>query len=266
MEDYVALVKYEGNLEEALKKGIDLVGGFGNIESPIIIKPNICADYDRTGYAVTNVNVVESLIKIVLRENRAVPVKIVESNSESKWADEAFEIFGYTRLEKKMKESGFDVSLINLSKSPTTLLKLDGLYFKDLELPEILVRPNYFISLAVAKTHELASITGAMKNLFGLIPRKDHHIYHPHIHEVIVDLNRVVKPDLCIVDARVALKGWMGPKKRKLDTFIVGKNPASVDAAMAKIMELEPKRIQHLAEAEKIGLGSLNPKIVGIKT
>ena len=265
MGDSVALVKHKGDLEETLEKAIDIIGGFGQLRSPVIIKPNICADYDRTGFAVTDVNVVELLIRLILKEDRELSVKIVESDSGSKWADEAFEIFGYQSLEEKMKNLGFDISLINLSHSPTSLIKLDGLYFKELELPRIILGSKYFISLAVAKTHGLSFITGALKNLFGLVPRKDHHIYHPSIHEVIVDLTKVIKPDLCIIDARVGLETWMGPTKRRLDTFIVGKNPVSVDSTMARAMGFEPRKIQHLVEAEKIGLGSLNPEVRGIE-
>lgn len=265
MGDSVALVKHEGDLRETLKKAIDLVGGFGSLRSPIVIKPNICADYDRTGFAVTDVNVVELLIGLILKKDMELSVEIVESDSGSKWADEAFEIFGYKSLEENMKRLGFDVSLTNLSHSPTNVVKLDGLHFKELELPRIILGSKYFVSLAVAKTHGLAFITGALKNLFGLIPRKDQYIYHPYIHEVIVDLNKVVKPDLSIIDARVGLEGWMGPTKRRLDILIVGKNPVSVDATMARAMGFEPEKIRHLVEAEKIGLGSLNPEVRGIE-
>jgi len=265
MGDSVALVKHEGDLKETLKKAVDLVGGFGSLRSPIVIKPNICADYDRTGFAVTDVNVVELLVGLILTEDRELSVEIVESDSGSKWADEAFEIFGYKSLEENMKRLGFDVSLTNLSHSPTNVVKLDGLHFKELRLPRIVLGSKYFVSLAVAKTHGLAFITGALKNLFGLIPRKDQHVYHPYIHEVIVDLTRVVKPDLCIIDARVGLEGWMGPTKRSLDIFIVGKNPVSVDATMARAMGFEPGKIRHLVEAEKVGLGSLDPEVRGIE-
>ena len=265
MGDSVALVKHEGDLKETLKKAVDLVGVFGSLRSPIVIKPNICADYDRTGFAVTDVNVVELLVGLILTEDKELSVEIVESDSGSKWADEAFEIFGYKSLEENMKRLGFDVSLTNLSHSPTNVVKLDGLHFKELRLPRIVLGSKYFVSLAVAKTHGLAFITGALKNLFGLIPRKDQHVYHPYIHEVIVDLTRVVKPDLCIIDARVGLEGWMGPTKRSLDIFIVGKNPVSVDATMARAMGFEPGKIRHLVEAEKVGLGSLDPEVRGIE-
>ncbi|NIW13826.1 MAG: DUF362 domain-containing protein, partial [Candidatus Thorarchaeota archaeon] len=119
-------------------------------------------------------------------------IKIVESDSESKFADEAFQIFGYRRLEEKFRNLGFDVSLVNLSRSPTVSAKLDGLYFKNPELPNVITGVKYFVSVAVAKTHYLTFVTGTMKNLFGLLPRKDQSFYHTNINEVIVDLNRLV--------------------------------------------------------------------------
>ncbi len=66
---------------------------------------------------------------------------------------------------------------------------------------------NYFSSVAVAKTHGLTNITGVIKNLFGLLPRKNKSFYHPHINDVIIDLNRFVKLGLCIVDAIVGMEG-----------------------------------------------------------
>lgn len=261
--DSVALVKYEGDVWKTLREGIELLGGFGVLKSPVIMKPNICAGVDKTGFAVTDVNVVEALVNLVVEEDRNLSIKIVESDSESKFADEAFEKFGYKSLEETLRNSGFDVSLVNLSRSPTISVKLDGLYFKNPELPNVITEPRYFISIAVAKTHPLTLVTGTLKNLFGLLPRKDQSFYHAKINEVIVDLNRLVRPDLSIVDARVGLEGWEGPKTRRLNTFILGKKPACVDAAMARVMGFKPGNVRHLVEAEKYGLGTLNPKILG---
>jgi uncharacterized protein (DUF362 family) len=263
MVDSVALVKYEGDIGKALEEGIELLGGFGTLKSPFIIKPNICTGVDKTGFAVTNVGVVEALVDLVLEEDRNLSIKIVESDSESKFADAAFEKFGYTSLEQKLRIAGFDVSAVNLSRSLTVPVKLDGLYFKDPELPTVITGSKYFVSMAVAKTHYLTFVTGTLKNLFGLLPRKDQSFYHAYINDVIVDLNRLVRPDLCIVDARVGLEGWEGPKRRRLDTFIIGRKPVSVDATMARIMGFNPEKIRHLVKAEKCGLGTVNPEVLG---
>ncbi len=263
MLDSVALVKHEGDVRKTLEEGIRLLDGFGVLRSPFIIKPNICASVVKTRFAVTDVDVVEALLDLVLEEDRSLSIKIVESDSESKLADEAFDKFGYRSLEKKMRKLGFDVSLTNLSHSPTTPVKLNGLYFKDPKLPKLITGPKYFVSLAVAKTHYLTFITGTLKNLFGLLPRKDQSFYHAHISEVIADLNRLVKPDLSIIDARVGLESWEGPGARRLSMFILGKKPVCVDATMARIMGFKPEKIRHLVEAGKHGPDCLDPKILG---
>lgn len=261
--DSVALIKSDDAVSNALERGIDLLGGFRVLKSPFVIKPNICTITDKTGFATTDVKIVEALIDLVCPEDRNLSIRIVESDSESKFADEAFRKFGYTNLVKKYTELDLDVSLENLSHLPINSMKLDGLYFKNLEIPRLVVGSKYFVSVAVAKTHGLTFISGALKNLFGLLPRKDQSFYHRHINEVIVDLNRLVEPDLCIVDARVGLEGWEGPKTRRLDLIVLGRKPVSVDATVARIMGFNPDKIRHLVEAEKYGLGSLHPEVLG---
>ena len=263
MLDSVALVKYEEEIEKTLEEGIKLINGFDNLKSPVIIKPNICTQEDKTGFAVVKVKVVEDLIRLILKENKDLSIKIVESDSMSKYADQAFDKFGYRELETKLKKSGFDVSLINLSHASLIRIEFEGKYFKKPELPDILVKDKFFISLALAKTHYLTGITGTIKNLFGLLPRKDQSFYHPNINDVIVDLGRIIQPNLCIVDARVGLEGWAGPKSHEINRFIIGKQPASTDVVMAKVMGLKPEKIQHVVEATEYNLGTLNPNVVG---
>jgi uncharacterized protein (DUF362 family) len=259
----VALVKFAGNIEKALEAGLELIGGFGALRSPVLIKPNICTIADTTGHACTDVRVVESLIRLIFSWDSRVSIKIVESDSENKFVEKAFEKFGYKRLEEEMQNAGFDVSLIDLSHALTARIPFSGLYFKNPPLPEIITESPYVISLAIAKGHNLTSVTGTLKNLFGLLPRKNKASYHSRIDEIIVDLNQLVQPDLCIVDARVGLDGWNGPKVRRLDTFIVGKKPASVDATMARAMGFEPESIRHVVKASAHDLGTLTPAIRG---
>jgi uncharacterized protein (DUF362 family) len=263
--DIVGLVKYDKDIVRAIQEGLKLLGGFGNLKSPIIIKPNICTISDDTGYSVTRIDVVEELVKLVYNENEKVVIRIVESDSQSKYVNDAFEKFGYKKLRDKMQENGFDFELVDLSKSPLKLVKFAGLYFNNPELPDILVEPHYFISLAVAKTHYLANITGTLKNQFGVLPRKDQAFYHSNLVNVIVDLNQIIQPDLCIVDARYGVQGWNGPKTKQLNAYIFGKSPVAVDATMARIMGFEPERISHIVKSSENGLGTLNPEIKGHK-
>lgn len=261
--DSVALVKYKQDIGEALEQGLELIGGFGELRSPVLVKPNICTISDNTGYSVTRIEVVEALVDLVLNENGNLSIKVVESDSQSKTTGDAFEKFGYTRLASKMQNAGFDVSLVNLSESQLEPTAFDGDYFKDPDLPDLIAGQGYFISVAAAKTHYLTFITGVLKNLFGVLPRKGQSYYHSRIDDVIVDLARLIRPDLSIVDARVGIEGWNGPTTRRLDAFILGHGPVSVDATLARIMGFEPEEIRHLVKSAKYDLGTLGPNVRG---
>ena len=259
----VALVKYKQDVRSTLEDGLSHLGGFGDLKSPVLIKPNICTIKDDTGYSVTRVETVRALIELLLKTDEKLSIKIIESDSGSKNAEESFQKFGYTQLSDDMQNSGFDVSTMDLSKAPLRELQFNGDYFENPELPEIILRAGYFISVAVPKTHYLSFITGVLKNLFGVLPRKDQAFYHSEINEVIVDLARIIRPNLNIVDARVGVEGWNGPETRKLDAFIVGRGAVSVDSTMARIMGFEPEQVRHVVESCDYNLGTTTPTVLG---
>ena len=261
--DTVAFLKCRESFRETLWEAINLIGGLDELGSPLILKPNICTGNDHTGCANVKVEVIEALVDHILREDKGIEIRIVESDSMSKYADKAFEKYGYRAYVDRLSSQGVNISLNNLSSSPLTQFHYDGHYFKNPELPAILADAGAFASVALAKTHSLTMITGALKNLFGLLPRKDQSFYHPKIHEVILDLNRMFRSSLCLIDGRVGLEGVISGNPRSLGCIILGRNPVSVDATMARAMGFDPEKIRHIVEAERHGLGSLHPKVVG---
>jgi len=263
MTDNVALVRYDGFIKSSLERVLDLLGGFGSLQQKVLVKPNICTISDGTGYSVTKLDIIEAIIELLLTTDESRSIRIIETDSQSKYAMQAFEKFGYTDYVKDMVGRGFDVSISDLSQPPFHTKEIDGAYSKTYELSEILYEPSYYISVAVAKTHQNAFLTGALKNQFGLLPRKDQGFYHSRLDDVIVDLNRIIKPNLSIVDARVGVEGWNGPKTRPLNALIAGYQPVSVDATMARIMGFEPSQAKHIIDCSKHNLGNLNPTILG---
>jgi len=261
--DTVALVGCKDNFGEALGEAIELIGGLGDLGSPLILKPNICTGNDHTGCANVKVEAVEALVDHILEGDGGAEVRIVESDSMSKYADRAFERYGYRAYVERLQGLGVDISLHNLSESSMARFDYDGYYFKDPELPGPLGDAGGFVSVALAKTHSLTWVTGALKNMFGLLPRKDQGFYHPEIHEVILDLNMMFRSGLCLIDGRMGLEGVISGNPQRLGCVILGRNPVSVDATMARVMGFDPGRIRHIVEAAGHGLGSLDPVVVG---
>ena len=263
--DSVALVKYRKDIRNTLEQGLDYLGGFGELSSPVLVKPNLCTINDGTGHSVTDTEVVKAIINLLLETDPKLSIKIIESDSQSKNAGEAFVKFGYTKYCEHKQDSGFDIATVDLSRLPLSKISFDGEYFNDLELPDILTKPHYFISVAIAKTHSISYITGVLKNLFGVLPRKDMKFYHPQIHEVITDLARIIKPELNIVDARVGVEDWNGPITHNIEAFLLGRYPVSVDAVMTRIFELDPGHVSHLVKSSRYDLGQLKPIVIGEK-
>lgn len=261
--DSVALIKDRNGIRNSLEEGLKLLGGFRSLRSPVLIKPNICTMNDGTGHSVTDIAVIKGLVDLIVESDDSLSIKIIESDSQSKNAEDAFDKFGYKEYCSEMKNLGFNISTLNLSRVPIAKIDFDGQYFKNPELPDVLTKSHYFISVAVAKTHYLSYITGVLKNLFGVLPRKDMSFYHSRIHDVITDLARIIRPELNIVDARVGVEDWDGPTTHAIGAFILGKQPVSVDATMVQIMGLDPLEVRHLVHCRNHDLGNFHPAVVG---
>ena len=261
-DDRVSIVKFGEDLYQTLSHGLNLIDFQVPSDRSILIKPNLCTEIDKTGASTTNIPFIKALINVILKEDRKAAIRIIESNSGMKSVGVAFKNLGYTELVNEFQEQGFDVSLINLSEEPLTTVTQQGLYFKEISLPKILVEPKFLISVAKAKLLSLTTITCVLKNQIGCLARMRFK-YHKRLDEVIVDLNDVLRPDLGIVDAIVGQTDSEGGKIIPIGVVVLGRSPASVDSVMAQIMRFNPREIRHLTLAEEQGLGSLNPVVVG---
>ena len=72
--DSVALIKCVFDVKKCLKEAIDIIGGFRELKSPVIVKPNICTEVDVTGFGNNNVDIVDALIQLVLDEDDELSV------------------------------------------------------------------------------------------------------------------------------------------------------------------------------------------------
>jgi len=122
-------------------------------------------------------------------------------------------------------------------------------------VPEILQRTN-IVTIPVMKTHDKTTITGALKNQWGCLP-KMRHSYHPVVDDAIADINQVVRPVFAVTDGTVGLEGD-GPKSgipKVMDLVLASGDPVAIDSVQAKIMGFDPAEIPHITNCAEIGLG-----------
>lgn len=222
----------------------------------VVIKPNLCAGthYTSESAVVTQRRVLEDLIVSVSRLAPDAIIYIAESDSTGKgYAWRKFEVQGYLELAEKYP----NVQLLDLSRDRLRIIQLDGGFFEDLELSEILLDADFYINLAKMKTHNITTITGVLKNQFGILPYFDKSSLHPHLNAVLTDLMSAARPHLCIVEGAPPMEGD-GPVNgvpRDMKLILVGNDPVAVDAVAAEVMGFSPCRIAHIARAARSGLG-----------
>jgi uncharacterized protein (DUF362 family) len=222
----------------------------------VMIKPNLRAagttDYMRC--AITNPDVIKSLALWLV--DLGIDVSIGECTPSSYITERALQNSGIKSLENK------GINILNLNRAPCKKVRINGIALKNVEVPKPVLDTEFLISLPVMKTHSLTLVTLSMKNMIGATaPLQPHRIHYVGLQQAIADINRILKPDLSIIDATRAMEG-SGPVKGrevKLNTLIGGYDPVAVDSIAARVMGFDPYAIPHIAMAEKTGIGNIEP-------
>ena len=141
----------------------------------------------------------------------------------------------------------FGLKLLNLySEKMKTMQSPRGYKIKVSTLP---LACDFVISLPVLKIHGMVGLSGALKNQFGYLSKKDRFLMHCKIKDInkgIAEVNAAIKTDLFIVDAvETMIKAQEcrhGGCPAKLNTMIAGTDPVSLDLfGLQLLKKLEPK-------------------------
>jgi uncharacterized protein (DUF362 family) len=165
-------------------------------------------------------------------------------------AERAFEMNGLVDMAKTL---GFE--LINFSRSPTR--PVSSALFHGFEMPVCILDADVLISMPVLKTHRQAYFTGAMKNLWGCVPRYDRFLLHRQLHECLAEVTRILQPRLAIMDAIVGMDGH-GPtygNPRHLDLVLGSTDMVALDVTALRLVGLVPEKARYVKLAHELGLG-----------
>jgi uncharacterized protein (DUF362 family) len=260
----VAIVRGERG-KEPVFEALDLIDyetAFAGY-SRVLIKVNFITDKTWDTGATTDPVVVEAIIEKL--QSLPITVQVVESDATMTNADKAFEKTGMKAMcDRKGVEfinlrHVQDKIKINIPNSET---------LTSITVPRI-VTESAIISAAKLKTHVNTGVTLGMKNMFGLLPDKFKAKYHAKgMNKVIVDINKVLKPVLTVIDGFVAMEG-NGPidgTPVSMNLIIAGKNVVTTDAIACAIMGIDPHSIVHIRRALEEGLGNIdNVQVLGEK-
>ncbi len=246
----VAQVKFT-DYRASVAKALDLIGAAERLPRAglIVIKPNLT---NADGPPVTTPVAAAEAVARYCRAHSQAEVAIGEGCGSGVTAD-TFSANGYAELARRL-----GLRLIDFNEEPPVLLKRpDALQLKEFYLPQV-ARDAFIISLPVLKDHSFTRTTIAMKNMFGLAPAPYYcgswnksRLHSPSTHKSVVDVCLYKPPDLCVVDAAVALTGMhLSGKPKRLGLVLAGFDPVAVDAAGSRLLGHDPRTIEYLKLAD----------------
>jgi len=147
-----------------------------------------------------------------------------------------------------------------------------GKALKEASIMKAFFDHEVFIDMPITKDHVGNKFTGTMKNLMGINYRESNRTFHREnwrsdpdsiawLDQCIADLNTIITPDLCIVDATefVTTNGPFGPGELlKPQKVVAGTDRVAVDAYCCSLWGLEGKDIIMINRAFEHGLGEID--------
>src|SRR5512136_1465718 len=221
----------------------------------VLIKPNAARLAFPGEGVTTHPSVVAATVKH-LKKQGAGRIVIGESCIFGVDAREAFRVTGMKEVSEENR-----VELVDLDQGvPMEIPISGGKVIKKIKVPALFKEFDFIISIPVMKTHMHTRVTLSLKNMKGLLWRREkarfHHLrYDPKVTKghkeldiAISEMASVLSPHLAIIDGTVGMEG-MGPaygRTKKMGVIIAGNNALSADAVTARLMGLSPEAIPHL--------------------
>ena len=226
-------------IRKQLARLIDLTDFPDVRDKAVLLKPNLLSGSPPEKAVTTHPEVLRGVINLV-KEQGAASVRVGDSPGVGSPLAAARKAGLYQVCE----ETGAE--WVNFVETETFCSE-DARLHRQFLLTKEVSRADIIISLPKLKTHGLMYFTGAMKNLFGLIPglgKSGFHMRYPDKKDfarLVADLNLTVKPDYAVMDGIVAMEGH-GPGNgtpRAMNVLIGSSDLLALDIAASDLIGYE---------------------------
>ncbi|MDO9391194.1 MAG: DUF362 domain-containing protein [bacterium] len=245
----------------AVTRAVDLLGGISSFVKPgnkVLLKPNLLSAKTPDRAITTHPAVVEAVI-ILVKEAGGIPMVGDSPAGAFKSLEGFWDTTGMLEVCRK-----HSVELISFERSGVHLKELNG---KKYHIATPVLDADVLINLPKLKTHSLTLMTGAVKNMYGVIPGLKKSMYHKQapkpwdFSNLLVDIYALARPHLTIIDAVVGMEG-LGPSAgnpRDLGFIMAGQDGVALDGYAAHLLGKKPLDIPttRIAAQQKLGIANL---------
>jgi uncharacterized protein (DUF362 family)/NAD-dependent dihydropyrimidine dehydrogenase PreA subunit len=252
---------YDPELLDRMLEDAAVTSGFPDVKGAcILVKPNLLKSATIDKAVTTHPGFVAAVIRLLHRKGAA---RILVGDSPG--YQNALAVARATGIYAATRDNAAEwVDFVPGNPRPAPGAKL----VKSFSLASVLDECDLVVNLPKLKTHRLMNFTGAIKNLFGLVPnlgKSGMHLRFPdktHFGTMLVDLAAAVGPCFTFMDGIIAMQGE-GPGNGdpfELGLLLASSQPAALDWAAASIIGYDPRHLPYLVDAiERAGFDPGKP-------
>ncbi len=249
-------------VEKAVFDSLNNIPGLENKlgkDAKVLVKTNLLKKHVPEDAVTTHPTVIEAIVRYL----QAAGCKVIIGDSpggafNTKRLAGIYKAAGMIQVAERTRcELNYDVSTVTVVNEKAKKLK-------NMEIIKIAQDVDFVVSAAKLKTHGMMVYTGAVKNLFGVIPGLIKAEYHFKMQNTdnfahhLIDICEYISPVFSVIDAIEGMEGD-GPsagQKKHSGLIMAAENPYALDTAAVHIMGLNPLNVPTIKIAHERGLFS----------
>ncbi len=259
-KEVVSIVKCEdyaqNRINNAVKKAISEIKFDIKKGSKILIKPNLVGINKPKHHSITHYTLIDALCKYFIDKKCEIAIGESSAFYQKGYTLKAYQSSRIYDIAKK-----YNIKLIAFENEEIYKITDKLKFLDELFLPKKIKDFDLIVNVPKLKTHALMRFSGALKNLYGIVPggyKQWLHHKSKNINdmaEIFLDIYENIKPrTLNIMDAVVGLDG--GPsavvgKPKKIGYILASENPLALDAIACQIIGYSPTDIPTITMAIK---------------
>jgi uncharacterized protein (DUF362 family)/Pyruvate/2-oxoacid:ferredoxin oxidoreductase delta subunit len=250
----------EPRLRDAVGRSLKLIGDLGAVirsGSKVFVKINHLSPGSPPERAIVTHPLFTRQVLAFLKDLGA---DITVGDDIQSGAEDGFALSGYTGMCREM-----GVRLLNLKSAGFREVPCPGgKALRSVHVSSAVLDADHIVDLPKLKTHSFTAFTGAVKNMYGVIPygsRLDLHSRFSRseaFSRMLVDVFACVPPRLTLMDGVTAMEG-PGPAAgapRSVGLVLASLDAVALDAVAQELIGFGPEDVETTAGAARRGLGT----------
>ncbi len=225
----------------------------------VLIKPNLTVNMPAKTGVTTHPYLVAAAAEYLI-DSGADEVLIGESSATR--VGPSFRELGFSQIAEEL-----GIGLLDFWEEEAVSVEVpQPLAMKSFRIAKAVLEAQVILNMPVLKIHQGESkVTLCAKNMMGCI-WGDKSFMHTDFDSKIIDLLKVVRPTLNIVDGIVGMEGdEINGKAVGANLLVAGKDFVAADSVCSRIMGFVHGEVGHIVKAESYGMGWADPAKITIR-